>query len=673
MTGYFVAEAGRAGARVLARRCGIHRPPPAALSQRRSTGFAPAACFVFCAVIATGLASKACADGREDLTHMSLEDLSSVEVTSVSKSAEPLRRAPAAIYVITHAEILRSGATTIPEALRLAPNLRVTQLTSSNYVVSARGFGGNKQAQNFSNKILMLIDGRSVYTPLFSGIYTDVQDVMMEDIERIEVISGPGATLWGANAMNGVINIITRAAYLTDGGVATAAGGNAVQELTGRYGSKLGDDTSFRVYGMATNHGSLELPDGSSAYDRWYKTQGGFRSDWSRGADAFTFQGDAYRVTETQLGTGDQQLSGANALARWRHQIGRSDLSIQAYVDQTQRAAPAGGSAFVLHTYDLQIEQSVVLASVHRLVWGAGERINSYQVTNSPSLMFLPAERDLTLGNIFLQDTISLSGAVDVTVGAKMEDEPYSGWSFQPDARLSWMLGDSHMVWAAASKAARSPTPFDVDVVEKVGTLTFLTGNPHFEPEKVRAYEIGYRGHFVSTLSLSASVFYNVYDDLRTIEPASVTDFLPLHWGNLMSGNTSGLEAWADWQVTDRWRLSPGLRLLHKNLRFAPGASTLLGLAQSGDDPSSQASLKSALDLGNDMTLDAALRYVGALPEPATPSYVELNTRFGWRLSRALDLSVSGMNLLHAHHYEYPAADGEQMSRSGLAEVRWHF
>lgn len=620
-----------------------------------------------------GTAVRAYADGREDLTQMSLADLSSVEVTSVSKSAEPLSRAPAAIYVITHAEILRSGATTIAEALRLAPNLRITQLTSNNYVISARGFGGNTQVQNFSNKILMLIDGRSVYSPLFSGIYTDVQDVMMEDVERIEVLSGPGATLWGANAMNGVINIITRAAYLTDGAAVTVAAGSAVQELAGRYGGNLGSDTAFRVYGQATNHGSLELPDGSSAHDHWYKTQGGFRSDWSRGADSFTVQGDVYRATETQLGTGDQQLTGANALTRWRHQIGQSDLSIQAYVDQTERAAPAGGSAFVLHTYDLQIGQSVVLGSVHRVVWGAGERVNSYQITNTPTFMFVPAARDLTLGNVGVQDTISLSSAFDLTVGAKMEDDPYSGWSFQPDVRFSWTLGDSHMLWAAASKAVRSPTPFDVDVIEKVGTLTFLTGNPAFEPEKVLAYEIGYRAHFASTLSVSASAFYNVYDDLRTIEPASATDFLPLHWGNLMSGHTYGLESWADWQVTNRWRLSPGVRLLHKNLRFAPGASTLLGLGQSGDDPSSQASLKSALDLGNDMTLDAALRYVGALPEPAMPSYVELNARFGWRLSRALEISVSGSNLLHAHHYEYPAADGERISRSALAEARWRF
>ncbi len=613
------------------------------------------------------------AGARDDLAHMSLEDLSSVEVTSVSKSAEPLSRAPSAIYVITHADIVRSGATSLPEALRLAPNIRITELTASNYVISARGFGGNTGAQNFSNKILMLIDGRSVYSPLFSGIYTDVQDVMMEDIERIEVISGPGATLWGANAMNGVINVITRAAYLTDGSVVAVAAGNYEQDVAARYGGKIGADTSFRVYGKAFDRGALGQADGASAQDRWDKVQGGFRSDWSRNGDSFTLQGDTYRALEDELGTSDQRLTGTDVLTRWRHRAGQSDLSVQAYVDQTERAAPAGGGAFVLHTYDLELQQSAVLGGIHRLVWGAGERINSYDIANTPTLLFLPPHRRLTLGDVFLQDTVTLGGVVDVTLGAKLEDDPYSGWSFQPDARLSWKLDDSHMIWAAASKAIRAATPFDVDVVEKLGTTTFLTGYPAFEPERVVAYELGYRGHYLSTLSFSMSAFYNVYDDLRTVETASPTVFLPLHWGNLMQGDTYGLDSWADWQVTERWRLSPGLRLLHKSLRFSPGASGLLGLAQSGNDPSSQASLKSSLEMWRDWTLDAALRHEGSLPNPALPAYTELNARIGWRASRTLELSLSGANLLHAHHYEYPAPDGEQIGRRALATARWSF
>jgi iron complex outermembrane receptor protein len=619
------------------------------------------------------LCAPAVATPRDDLARMSLEDLTSVEVTSVSKSAEPLQRAPSAVYVITHSDIVRSGATSIAEVLRLAPNLRITQLTASNYVTSARGFGGNTTAQNFSNKILMLIDGRSVYSPLFSGIYTDVQDVMLEDIERIEVISGPGATLWGANAMNGVINIITRAAYLTDGSLLAVAAGNQEQNLGVRYGGAIGEDAAFRVYGKAFNRGALELADGSSAGDSWSKVQGGFRSDWSRAADSFTLQGDAYRGSEGELGTDAQRVSGANVLTRWIHKLGPSQISVQAYADQTERAAPAGGDAFVLHTYDLEAQQSVILGGVHRIVWGFGERINSYEIRNSATLLFEPTARKLSLGDVFAQDTLSLSAAVDVTLGAKLEDNPYSGWSFEPDARLSWMLGPDHLLWAAASRAIRSPTPFDVDVVEKQGTTTFLTGNPSFQPERVRAYEVGYRGHYLPSVSLSVSVFYNVYQDLRTIETASDTVFLPLRWGNMMQGDTYGLESWGDWQVTEHWRLSPGLRLLHKSLRFSPGASGLLGLAQAGDDPSSQASLKSSLDLPRELTLDAVLRYVGDLPAPAVPSYFELNARLGWRATRSLELSVTGTNLLHAHHLEYAAPDGEEIGRSALAEARWRF
>jgi len=284
-------------------------------------------CIGIAAALALGLAGAARAQPapsaetspNEDLSRLSLQELSNVEVTSVSKAADLLRQAPAAIYVITHEQILRSGATSIPEALRLAPNLQVTQLTSSDYVVTARGFGGNPQAQNFSNKMLMLIDGRSVYTPLFSGIYLDAQDVLMQDIDRIEVISGPGATLWGANAVNGVINIITRPAYLSAGTDLSFGAGNLEQNISARYGGKPSEETAYRVYGKAFARGALELPDGSSAHDGWHKAQAGGRFDRSFGADLLTVQGDVYRAIEDQLGTPDQAIEGGNVVGRWSH------------------------------------------------------------------------------------------------------------------------------------------------------------------------------------------------------------------------------------------------------------------------------------------------------------------------------------------------------------------
>jgi len=604
------------------------------------------------------------------LETLSLEQLANVEVTSVSKSAERLSQAPAAIYVITHDQIVRSGATSIAEALRLAPNLQVRRLTSTSYAVSARGFGGNQGDQNFANKLLVLIDGRSVYSPLFSGVYLDSQDVLLEDIDRIEVISGPGATLWGANAMNGVVNIITRTSYLSTGTAMTAEAGNQEQRLGTRYGEKLDEQTAYRVYGLGYRQDALELPDRSGAHDAWWKAQGGFRLDWSRSDDSFTVQGDLYRGLENQPGGADVRILGANLLARWQHHTEASDTQLQAYFDDTQRGAPNSGTAFVLHTYDIELQQSLLLGSANRVVWGAGERLNMYGIDNSASLLFLPPSRSLTLGNLFAQDTLTV-GRLALTAGVKLEDDPYSGWTFQPDARLSWTLSDSEQLWAAASRAIRAPTPFDRDVAERVGGVTFLTGNAAFRPERVTAYELGYRALPSSRLSVSASVFYNRYDDLRTIDLGPPPHFLPLLWGNAMAGDTYGVEVWADLQLLQWWRLSPGVTTLHKELRFKAGAAQVVGVAQAGDDPSVQASLTSSMDLPRGVTWDASLRHVNALPDPATPGYYELDTRLGWRVSSQLELALIGNDLLHARHLEYPSPDGEEIPRSFMLQIRW--
>jgi iron complex outermembrane receptor protein len=627
------------------------------------------------ASLSLGLLSVPAADGQTspvegELETLSLEQLVNVEVTSVSKTAERLSRAPAAIYVITHDQIVRSGATSIAEALRLAPNLQVRRLTSTSYAVSARGFGGNQGDQNFANKLLVLIDGRSVYSPLFSGVYLDAQDVLLEDIDRIEVISGPGATLWGANAMNGVVNIITRTSYLSTGTAMTAEAGNQEQRLGTRYGEKLDEQTAYRIYGLGYRQDALELPDRSGAHDAWWKAQGGFRLDWSRSDDSFTVQGDLYRGLENQLGGASVRILGANLLARWQHHTETSDTQLQAYFDDTQRGAPDSGTAFVLHTYDVELQQSLLLGSANRVVWGAGERLNRYGIDNSASLLFLPPSRSLTLANLFAQDTLTL-GRLALTAGVKLEDDPYSGWTFQPDARLSWMLSDSEQLWAAVSRAIRAPTPFDRVVAERIGGVTFLTGNAGFRPERVTAYELGYRALSSSRLSVSASVFYNRYDDLRTVDLGPPPAFLPLLWGNAMAGGTYGVEVWADIQLLQWWRLSPGVTTLHKELRFKPGAAQVVGVAQAGDDPSVLASLTSSMDLPRGVTWDASLRRVNALPDPATPGYYELDTRLGWRVSSQLELALIGNDLLHARHLEYPSPEGEEITRSFLLQIRW--
>jgi iron complex outermembrane recepter protein len=628
-----------------------------------------------CAVIGILATASAWADtdtAGDDLSHLSLEELANVQITSVSKSPEPLRRAPANVYVITHEDILRSGATSLVEVLRLAPNLQVTQLTASSYQLGSGGFGGHQASQNFANKLLILIDGRSVYSPLYSGVYADTIDLMLEDVDRIEVISGPGGTLWGANAMNGVVNIITRPSYLTEGMLVSAGAGNQEQIASARYGDTLGEDGSYRVYGMTFHRGAEEMADGTSARDGWSKGQGGFRADWTLPQDEITFQGDMYRGTENQPGLDDDTILGANVLSRWRHQWDQSDLQVQAYIDDSERHGPpstdAGG--LLLRTYDVEVQQNQFLGAQH-LIWGVGERVNSYVITNTSTLQFIPPSRNLTLGDTFVQDTVTLAKSLQATVGVKLEDDPFSGWAALPDFRISWDLSNLGVLWAAAERGIRSPTPFDTDVQEYSGKLLFLTGNSDFTTEKVSAYEIGYRLQPAPFVSFSISPFYNVYEDLRTIEIAGNGVFLPLHWGNLMSGDTFGVSGWSNLEVTPWWRLLPSFSLLRKNLRFDAGASGLLGLSQAGDDPASQAAITSSMDIGARMTFDVSLRHVASLPDPALPSYNDLNARLGWHLSKALEISLTGTNLAHSYHLEYPSAAGEEISRTYMISARW--
>lgn len=613
---------------------------------------------------------NASTDPLSELSRMSLEQLANVEVTSVSKSAQSLSTAPASIYVITREEILRSGALSIPEALRLAPNLQIAQTGAADYQISARGFGGNLEAQNFSNKILILIDGRSVYTPLFSGVTYDSLDVFMDDIDRIEVISGPGATLWGSNAMNGVINIITRRAGETTGTALRGTVGDQETALAGRYGHDF-DGGAFRVYAKAFDRGPSELEDGSSAGDRWNKAQGGFRSDFARGANAFTVQGDLQHATLNMGAAPDVNFTQFNVLGRWEHTGESADTRLQVYYDRTDRDKPPSGVAFTLDTYDIEFQQSLAPGARHRVVWGIGRRYNAYDIVNTPTLFLVPESRTLDLTNVFAQDTIRLSDHFALTAGIKFEDNSYSGWETLPDLRVSWTPTDKTLVWAAAARAIRAPTPLDVDVREGTGGPVLLFGDPDFETEKVWAYELGYRSQPHTSISWNVAAFYDDYDDLRTVEVTPVT-FFPLSWANNMEGSTYGVDLWANWQVTSWWRLSPGFRSLHKDLRFKPGASGILGVLQAGNDPTSQASLKSSMQFGR-FTADAMLRYVGKLPQPATDTVTELDAHFAYRLRDSLELSLTGANLLDARHLEYAAPSGHEIRRSVYAEARLFF
>ncbi|HMM76940.1 MAG TPA: TonB-dependent receptor [Gammaproteobacteria bacterium] len=607
-------------------------------------------------------------EGVAALNRLSLEELGEVEVISVSKEPLPVRDAAAAVYVITRQDIQRSGATSLFEALRLAPNLLVTQLSAGDYALSVRGFGGNPGAQNFANKLLVLIDGRSVYSPLFSGVYADAQDVLLEDVERIEVNAGPGATLWGANAMNGVVNIVTRPAVATQGEYAALGAGNREQRGSVRHGGRIGESASYRVYGQAFARGETETPEGLGRGDDWYRGQGGFRLDWARGDDDLDLQGDVYRGKLSQGDTGWGTLAGANLLSRWQRATTTGALQLQVYFDQTTRDAPGNTSRFRLNTYDIEAQQTLDIGARHRVIWGAGYRLNDYAIGNSAALAFVPDERGLSIVNLFAQDTLSLGRGLHLTLGIKLEDHTYGDWTVQPDLRLAWRANDSTLLWTALSRAIRATTPFDRDVVERIGGQVILTGNRDFEPEAVTAWELGYRAVPWPNLNLETTLFVHDYEELRTVEPG---DGVPLTWRNGLEGRSWGAQAWARWQVADWWRLTPGLTLLRQDLEFEDGAVRLLGTRQAGNDPSGHGSLTSSMDLGERVSFDTTLRHVARLRDPAFPSYTELGARLAWRSTSTLELSITGFNLLHDHHAEYPAPQGAEIGRSVLFEARW--
>ena len=630
---------------------------------------------VFMAFASAGLlggAREACAQTASDLSQLSLEELGDVQVTSVSKRAQSLSEAPSAIFVISHDDIAQSAATSIPEALRLAPNLRVAQTSASRYVITARGFNGSPAAQNYSNKLLVLIDGRTVYSPLFSGVYWDTNDVVLQDVDRIEVISGPGATLWGANAVNGVINIITRRAAETQGGLVAVTAGDEERSLTLRYGGKLGDEVSWRVYAKSFRVDSADLASGGSAGDHWRKPQGGFRLDWAPSAsDSITLQGDAYKGYEGQASAAAEDVNGRNLTARWnRTSESGAALQVQAFYDRAKRSAPADGSGFRADTYDLDLQHSFKLGERHEIVWGGGYRAVRYRIDSSSSLRWEPARRTLKQANAFVQDSVALAPNLGLVVGVKVEDDPYVKAEVLPNARLSFQPNDRLSLWAAASRAIRSPTPFDRDVVELIGTMRFLVAGDRFRSEELTAYEVGAKAEVSPRTQVSVAAYYNDYDDLRSIEFTPVT-LLPLRWGNLMRGRTWGVEAWADHQMASWWKLSGSVNFLEEEFDFKPGSSLILGTSQVANDPKYQATLSSSMNLPGDLALDATLRYVSALPDPRTASYTELNARLAWNVTEKVQLSLAGRNLLHDRHVEY--VQGEGIPRSLFVDLQWRF
>ncbi len=614
---------------------------------------------LFTAAIGARVQAQTLTQLAKDLSELSLEELGNVQITSVSKRPEPLSKAAAAIYVITNDDIRRSGATTLAEALRLAPNLQVARGTGLDYAITARGFNSLDTA----NKLLVMVDGRSVYTPLHAGVFWDAIGLVMEDVERIEVISGPGGTLWGANAVNGVVNVITKTAHATQGGLVDGQLGIVDRGAAVRYGAQAGD-AAYRVYGLGYDRGHTATASGGNARDEWSARQAGFRTDWGVG-QAFTLQGDTYRDPLDPSGA----LSGSNLLARWTRPLANgSTFELQTYYDEAERQGP--GVRDFIRTLDAQAQHTRPIGTWNEIVWGGGIRFNHDEFANTrTAFVLVPPSRDITLGNLFVQDSIALADDLTLTLGTKFEHSSYSGLEHLPSARLGWRATDTTFLWSAISRAVRTPSRVDRDLV----LPGVLAANTTFESESLIAYEVGYRGQPLPRTTLSVSLFYNDYDELRTLEPPAGGG-LPLRFGNRMEGHTHGVEVWADHLVNSWWRLSAGANLLRKSFRLKPGSGDVTNQVAKGNDPDFQAQLRSYMSLTDTVDLTIALRAVDDLPNPAVPGYVEADFRIGWKVAPNLDLSLGGFNLLDAHHPESEAAATRtETRRTVYVGARWKF
>ncbi len=637
------------------------------------------------------------------LKQLSLEELGSIQVTTTSKAPEEIWNTPAAVYVITHDDIERSGATSIPEALRLAPGVEVARIDSSKWSIGIRGFGSR-----LSRSVLVLIDGRTVYTTLIAGTYWEVQDYLLEDVDRIEVVRGPGGTIWGPNAVNGVINIITKSSKDTRGEYVSLGGGNEEQGFfNSRYGRGDGKSFDYRVYAKGFNRGP-EYHSDNNNFDRWRAAQAGFRMDWAKNdRDAFTLEGDIYdegvgeRVVATtyappysQIVDGTAPLSGGNLTAHWQRVFSEgNDFQLQAYFDRTNRQEPDFSD--IRNTYDVDFLDRFRLPGRQQISWGLGARASKGDDKIVVSgLAFLPTNRTDTLYTAFLQDEIALvSNRLSLSLGTKLLKTNYTGVDFQPSARLLWTPTAKQSVWIAFTHALRTPSDGERDFYLSgyIGTapnglpyFARFNANPDFRSEELNGYEAGYRRLLSKSVYVDIAAFYNHYGNLFSediIGPPFIENdsppthvLLPAQFGNGLLGTTTGGEIAPQWKVTDRWRLQASYSYLQMDLR--KGTNSLdVGTAPSieGSSPKHQVMVQSSFDISKAFSLNLAYRYISALPAQMVPSYSTADARFDWQAKKRLQLSVVGRNLFQPYHYESGGDPGPLVGikRSVYGQIAW--
>jgi iron complex outermembrane receptor protein len=554
---------------------------------------------------------------------------------------------------------------------------------------------------------LVLIDGRTVYTPLVGGAEWDTFDVPLEDIERIEVIRGPGGTIWGANAVNGVINVITKKTEDTLGGLLSAAGGTAAEEFgTVQYGGRITEHTSYRIFTKYINDDHFPDLNGQNGEDGWHLLHGGFREDTRISAkDSLTTEGDLYSGSEgemiihTILTSPEDvivqrlsELSGGNVLGKWNHIFSkRADMTVQFYFDRYTRSGPQLRET--RNTYDFEFQNHFVWGNRQDVIWGLGYRHSADQTIGTIDEAFVPADWDGGLFNAFVQDQITIKpDQVLLSIGTKLEDSYFTGYDFEPSIRVAWTPNKCHTFWAAISRAARTPARRDNGLQAALAALpgpteVVLEGNPNFKSEHVVAYELGYRAQPSPRLSLGATAFINTYTDLESKEPLppfTNSNFnppvlvIPMRLSNKMKGSTYGLEVYGNWKVNRLWTLSPGYSFLHMGLRLEPTSLDSVSVADAeGSNPRNQAQLRSHVELSHGLSWDANAYFVGRLTAQAVPSYTRVDTQLAWKISERVTLSAVGQNLLKDHHLEFndmfQAVNSSQVKRSAYAKLAWRF
>ena len=634
-------------------------------------------------ILLTGFATelRAYSGLPHDLTELTIEELMQIEITSLGKKPQQIFDVAAPVFIINDEDIRRSGAATIPDLLRMVPGVEVSRINVNKWAVSARGFNGR-----FASKLLVLMDGRTVYSPLFSGVYWDVQDTLLEDIERIEVVRGPGGSLWGANAVNGIINIITKHAKDTQGALVLGGAGTEERASGGiRYGGKVGSLGFYRAYAKYFDRDDAVDFNVDPTGDHWDALRAGFRTDWEFAErNAFTVQGDIYhgeageelsipllRPPFNETIAEDSDMKGGNILARWQHQSSdASDFALQVYYDRAERTNRRLQDT--QDTIDLDFQHRFKWGHKQEIMWGLGYRMNHDHLGSTSFFSFDPDSATSQLFSGFLQDEITLiEKRLFLTLGSKFEHNDFTGVEYQPTARALWSFHDKQSIWASVSRAVRTPNRIETDTRHSPSvipgnppTALFITGNEEIEAERVVAYELGYRATPANNLYVDVALFYNFYDHLRTLEPGGRfldASSMPKHFvlpiaiGNLMGGESYGAEVAADWRVIDRWRLQAAYTFLQLNLKLNDESLDRYSEDAEEESPQHQFSLRSALDITPNLQLDLWLRYVDALPALDVPSYTTLDARIAWKPLNDVEISVVGQNLFQSSHAEWGA------------------